>query len=44
MYRVSYYMTAGSKTSKTFATIHEALRFSISSQVGLNSLYQIVKE
>jgi hypothetical protein len=44
MYRVSYYISGSSKIAKTFATLTEAIKFSNSHAVGLNNLYQIIKE
>ncbi len=42
MYKVRYYMTAGTLTSKTFATLHEATMFAVY-QVSYGNVYGIDK-
>ena len=42
MYRVVYYMTAGTRTSKTFDNISDALMFSVY-RVGFGQLHEIYK-
>jgi len=42
MYKVRYYMTAGTLSSRTFATLSEAIEFSVY-KVGFMQLYGIDK-
>lgn len=42
MYEVKYYMTAGTRTTKTFATFNEAMLFSVW-QVTTGNVYSIDK-
>ena len=42
MYKVSYYMTAGTLTTKLFKTLSEAIRFSVYG-VTYGSVHQITK-
>lgn len=42
MYRVVYFLTGGTKTSRTFETLSEALRFSVF-KVGYCQTHEIYK-
>lgn len=42
MYKVKYYMTAGTLTSRTFETLHEATMFAVY-KAGFQSVYTIDK-
>ena len=42
MYKVKYYMCAGTLTCRLFETFHEAIQFSIKT-VKADNLYEIVK-
>ncbi len=42
MYKVRYYMTAGTLTSKTFETLHEATMFAVF-KVAYGNIYAIDK-
>ena len=42
MYKVKYYMTGGTFTSRTFKTLHEATMFAVY-KAGFQSVYSIDK-
>jgi hypothetical protein len=41
MYRVSYYLTGGTRVSKLFETVHHALKFSFT--LGTEEFFQLTK-